>query len=250
MKKIVCFFIFFYTFSGYTQPLNPIQTDRPDQTECPFIVPINYIQIENGFTIENENIQKKLAFPTTLLKYGINDKAEIRMITALSSLESEKIGLLPITFGFKLNLLKEKGILPTTSLITHLTSSNIGSRKYQSTYLAPSFRFTMQHTLSEKATLGYNIGEEWNGETPDPTFIYTLTIGYSLPSNFGSYIEMYGTKPHQQNFEHKFDGGLTYLVGQNLLFDISGSIGLSKIHPSNYISLGCSFRFNTIRSTK
>ena len=250
MKKILCFFIFFYTFSGYTQLLNPIQTDRPDQTECPFIVPINYIQIENGFTIENENIKKNLAFPITLLKYGINDKVEIRMITALSSLESEKIGLLPLTFGFKLNLLKEKGILPTTSLITHLTSSNIGSRKYQSTYLAPSFRFTMQHTLSEKATLGYNIGEEWNGETPDPTFIYTLTVGYSFPSNFGSYIEMYGTKPHQQNFEHKFDGGLTYLVGQNLLFDISGSIGLSKIHPSNYISLGCSFRFNTIRSTK
>ncbi len=250
MKKYIYIFSQLLTFLGYTQNNSSIQTDRPDQTECPFITPFKYIQVENGFTIENENIQKNFSFPTTLWKYGINDKVEIRMISELSSLESEKIGLLPLTFGFKLNLLKEKGILPTTSLITHLASSNLGSRNYQSTYLAPSFRFTMQHTLSEKATLGYNIGEEWNGETPDPTFIYTLTIGYSLPSNFGSYIEMYGTKPHQQNFEHKFDGGLTYLVGQNLLFDISGSIGLSKIHPSNYISLGCSFRFNTIRSTK
>ncbi len=250
MKLFIYFILQFFILNSFSQFSLPIQTDRPDQTECPFITPIKYIQVENGFTIENENIQKNLAFPTTLLKYGINDRVELRLITELTSLNSGKIGLLPLTFGFKLNLLKEKGILPTTSLITHLASSNLGSRNYQSTYLAPSFRFTMQHTLSKKATLGYNIGEEWNGETPDPTFIYTLTIGYSLPSNFGSYIEMYGTKPHQQNFEHKFDGGITYLVGQNLLFDISGSIGLSKIHPSNYISLGCSFRFNTIRSIK
>ena len=26
-----------------------IQLDRPDQTECPFIVPAKYIQLENGF---------------------------------------------------------------------------------------------------------------------------------------------------------------------------------------------------------
>ena len=237
-------------FLGYSQVNSTIQTDRPDQTECPFIVPEKYVQIENGFSIDNENNKKIFCLPTSLWKYGINEKVELRMITELTSVKSNEIGILPLTFGFKLNLLKEKGIIPTTSLITHLTTSNLGSRKYQSTYLAPSFRFTMQHTLSEKATLGYNIGEEWNGETPDPIFIYTLTLGYSLPFNFGSYIEVYGTKQHQQNTEHKFDGGITYLIGKNLLLDISGSIGLSKKQPSNYIALGCSFRFNTIRSIK
>ena len=37
----------------YGQSLPTIQLDRPDQTECPFITPKNYIQIENGFTVEN-----------------------------------------------------------------------------------------------------------------------------------------------------------------------------------------------------
>lgn len=31
----------------------PIQTDRPDQTECPFIVPAHYIQMEHGLLLEN-----------------------------------------------------------------------------------------------------------------------------------------------------------------------------------------------------
>ena len=39
----------------FGQKLPSIQLDRPDQTECPFITPKNYIQIENGFTLENKD---------------------------------------------------------------------------------------------------------------------------------------------------------------------------------------------------
>ncbi len=232
----------FYTFSQFQ---TSIQTDRPDQTECPFIVPVNFMQIENGFSKENENTKLNYFFPASLFKYGINEKIELRIISEIIYTESEKRGLNPLTFGFKLNLFKEKGLLPTTSLITHLTTSKLGSKNYQLSYIAPSFRFTVQHTLSKKATLGYNIGEEWNGETPDPTFVYTFTLGYSLPINFGCYIEIYGFKPHQKKIDNKFDGGITYLIGKNLLLDISGCFGLSKKNPSNYIALGCSYRFNT-----
>ncbi len=39
----------------YRQRLTPIQTDRPGQTECPFIVPKNNFQVESGFSFENVN---------------------------------------------------------------------------------------------------------------------------------------------------------------------------------------------------
>ena len=42
------------TFNLFGQNLPSIQLDRPDQTECPFITPKKYIQIENGFTVENK----------------------------------------------------------------------------------------------------------------------------------------------------------------------------------------------------
>ena len=64
----------------------PIQLDRPDQTECPFIVPKNYVQVENGFTYEtiNEDL-KTISYPSSLWKFGLNEKVEFRLITEVVS---------------------------------------------------------------------------------------------------------------------------------------------------------------------
>ncbi|MBU6205838.1 MAG: hypothetical protein KJS45_10675, partial [Bacteroidetes bacterium] len=48
---IVCITVMIHQSMAQTLP--PIQLDRPDQTECPFITPKNYIQIEHGITMEN-----------------------------------------------------------------------------------------------------------------------------------------------------------------------------------------------------
>ncbi|MEX1202040.1 MAG: hypothetical protein WEA59_02260, partial [Ferruginibacter sp.] len=62
------------TDSIFGQILPPIQTDRPDQTESPFIVPKSHFQIECGFNFEKVNHQEKnLVYPTILWKYGINE---------------------------------------------------------------------------------------------------------------------------------------------------------------------------------
>jgi hypothetical protein len=68
----------------FGQKLPSIQLDRPDQTECPFITPKKYIQIENGFTIENKDKnQKTYYYPSSLWKFGVNEKFELRLITGL-----------------------------------------------------------------------------------------------------------------------------------------------------------------------
>ena len=225
----------------------PIQIDRPDQTECPFIVPTNFIQAEHGFNVEHSNSSiNSYSFPTTLWKYGVNDKFELRLITELNSVKDNNFtstGLSPITIGFKTNLFKEKGMLPTTSFIGHITTANVGSKAFRTTYMAPSFRFTMQHTLSSLFSLGYNLGAEWNGETPEPTYIYTLTTGMSITEKLGAYAEIYGFAPQDANADHRVDGGFTYLFNNNFIMDISGGVGIINSELKNYISLGVSYRF-------
>jgi hypothetical protein len=227
----------------------PIQLDRPDQTECPFIVPKNYIQVEHGFTFENINAEAKAySYPSTLWKYGLNEHFEFRLITEFVSLKENNettTGLSPITIGFKTNICQENGLLPTTSFIGHLTTSNIGSKALHTTYMAPSFRFTMQHNLSDKISLAYNLGAEWNGETPDQTYIYTLTTGISLTKKLGFYAELYGFAPVHENVDHRFDGGFTYLLNNDLIVDISGGFGITSNAPKNYFALGISYRFTT-----
>jgi hypothetical protein len=234
------------------QSLPPIQLDRPDQTECPFITPVHYIQMENGFNLENtDKNSRSFVYPTSLIKYGINEKFELRFIAEYMTLQNagkKQSGLMPLTLGFKTALMEEKGIIPKTSFIGHITTSKAGSKEFQTPYIAPSFRFTMQHTISKKMVLAYNLGAEWNGIDPDETYIYTLTTGFSLTERLGCYTELYGFIRPYLNPDHRCDGGFTYLVNQNFMMDISGGFRLTENAPRNYISLGLSYRFKVGKS--
>lgn len=229
------------------QDLPTIQTDRPDQTECPFITPRHYFQLENGFSYEKNNSNSELIVaPSVLTRYGINKYFELRLITeyVIATENSNNYsGINPVLIGFKTNLLEENGIIPTTSLIAHIGFPKLASTEYRANYYHPEFRFTMQHTLSDKQTLSYNLGVEWNGIDKKPTFIYTLTTGYSLTETIGVYLEFYGFVPQIGKLDHRFDLGFTYIFNPNHQLDVSGGFGLSKISPQYYLALGYSFRF-------
>ncbi len=253
MKIHLLFFLFGISFTG-VQAQTTIQTDRPDQTECPFTTPVGYMQVENGFTYENidKNI-KSITLPTILWKYGINKNFEFRLITEANTAKSNGFkasGLVPTIIGFKVSVSEEKGIIPATGFIGHLSIPNAASKNFKASYFAPSFRFNMQHTLSKKFTLAYNLGAELDGETPEPTFIYTLTSGMSVTEKLGAYIELYGFAPQNQSADHRADGGLTYLITNDVMVDISGGFGITEKSPDNYFALGFSYRFNTRKSKR
>ena len=82
----------------------PIQADRPDQTETPAIVPKGMFQVETGFTFQkNDEISNSNRLPSVLWKYGVNENFELRLITEFFS---EKIndgkssGFTPILLRF------------------------------------------------------------------------------------------------------------------------------------------------------
>lgn len=251
MKKNI-FILFLFAFSTTLQAQTSIQTDRPDQTECPFITPKGFMQAENGFIYENiDKNNKSITLPTILWKYGINKNIEFRLITeanTIKSLDEKATGIVPIIVGFKVSVQEEKGVIPTVSFIGHLSIPTAATNNFKASYFAPSFRFTMQHTISNKFTLGYNLGAEWDGETPEPTFIYTLTSGMSITEKLGAYIELYGFAPQNQSADHRADCGFTYLITKDVMVDISGGFGITKKSPDNYFALGFSYRFNTKKS--
>lgn len=57
MLRAKYFYILFFlsSFSLFAQQEGRIETDRPDQTECPFIVKKGYIQMEWGFNRQIES---------------------------------------------------------------------------------------------------------------------------------------------------------------------------------------------------
>jgi Putative MetA-pathway of phenol degradation len=246
MKAKILSLLLIVSTSIYSQTTEPIQADRPDQTETPAIVPKGMFQVETGLTFQkNDAFSKSFSLPTALWKYGVNENFELRLITEFLSEETnnEKFnGLSPIYVGFKVKLTEEKGILPKTSFIAHLGLPNAASTRYKTDYFAPDFRFVMQHTLSEKFSLSYNLGSEWDGLSAEPTFLYTLTSGYSITKKLGSYIELFGFAPQNDKANHNLDGGITYLINNNFMVDLSSGIGITNNAPKHYFALGFSFR--------
>jgi Putative MetA-pathway of phenol degradation len=249
MKKIVFFLIFLLAAkpNSNAQDLPSIQTDRPDQTECPFITPKGYLQLENGFSYEKTTAHSnEIVAPTVLTKFGINDHFELRLITEFlikKEVSNRISGVNPILIGFKTRLFEEKGLLPLTSFIGHIGIPKFGSKNFQTKYYAPEFRFTMQHTLSQKQTVSYNLGAEWDGWSAEPTFVYTLTTGYSFSEKISGYVELYGFIPQYEKPDHRFDAGLNYLINPNHQLDVSGGVGMSETSADYFVSLGYSFRF-------
>lgn len=246
MKKIIFLFLILTYQINVAQTIEPIQADRPDQTETPAIVPKGMFQLETGFTFQkNDAFSKTHTLPTALWKYGVNKNFELRLITEFLSEKkgSEKQdGLSIIYVGFKVKLAEEKGIVPKTSFIAHIGLPNAASTRYKTDFYAPEFRFVMQHTLSKKMSLSYNLGAEWDGFTAEPTFLYTLTTGYSITDKFGSYIELFGFAPQVSKANHNFDAGFTYLINNNFMLDLSSGIGITKNAPNHYFAFGFSFR--------
>ncbi len=234
-----------------------IATDRPDQTECPSIVPKGMFQLETGFQYEADKQDsvrlRNFTYCTSLIKYGISDYAEIRLIIEYSGdtqlfaseqrQKSHTSGLSPVAVGMKLAICEEKGIIPKTSLIVHADLPYFGSPEVRPKSIVPRFRFTMSHSLSDRTSLSYNLGAEWNEADPIPTHIYTLTLGRNLSDKWGMYLESYGFLNKNLPTDHRVDGGVTYLITNNLQLDASAGVGLTAFSPNSFVGFGCSWRF-------
>ena len=81
--------LFCFPLGLYAQSVGRIETDRPDQTECPFIVKKGYFQAEMGF---NQSPAETL-FPTSLLKIGLTKRLELRYVSVLSKEKDQVTGI-------------------------------------------------------------------------------------------------------------------------------------------------------------
>ena len=229
-----------------------METDRPDQTECPFIVPVHWLQFETGFNFErNSPYEHTFVYPTLLSKYGISKRLELRLITSLLSNRQfngnyyESVtGVEPVQIGCKLALAEEKGLRPKTSLIAHLAVPHFATAKLHAEKLAPDIVFTMQHTINSFFSVGYNLGAAWDGFTTVPAWLYRISPGFSIGKNGYAYIEAFGFIQKNETASHTIDGGFAYYFTNNTKLDISAGKGLSAASMDYYIALGASFRFS------
>lgn len=231
---------------------DPLVTDRPDQTEAPIVVGKGVFQVETGavlskmdvFVNSHDDYLRTREFATTLLRYGISDRIELRFISGYTIIDhsSDPIsisGFQPLALGTKVSLARESGIWPEVAFIGHLTLPWIGDDFFVPEKVAPDFRFSFAHTLSDRFALGYNAGMEWDGDGGDANFIYTISLGAGLFGPVSGFVELFGESEGQLV---KMDYGLTVLVSPDIQFDISHGFDLGGVYKERFLSAGVSLR--------
>ncbi|MCT4604221.1 MAG: transporter [Marinifilum sp.] len=236
----------------FAQENDPMVTDRPSQAESASIIPIKGFQLESGFAFERVDSElRNVTFNTTLLRYGLVENMELRLgfqyLGRYESLEGgdrDENGFGPLTLGAKFLLIEENGDLPQLALLSTLSLPNTGNSAFENDNLGADIRLTADYSLNEAMTLGGNLGVTWSGISGEDyaVWMYAIAVGLELSDKIGTYAELFGFFPGEGKNDHRWDGGLTYAVANNLQLDFSTGIGLSKVSPDFFISLGLSIR--------
>ncbi|HKK60012.1 MAG TPA: transporter [Salinivirga sp.] len=256
MKIQITLFFIVLAFVVQAQENVPVLiTDRPDQTESSVTVPVKSLQIETGFMLANEQTDlfdlSSITYNTTLLRYGLLDNFELRLgleyleekVEFQDTDETDKAnGFSPLYTGFKVKVADENGWLPEVAFLGGLILPFTADKAFKPEYVGGNMRLAFAHTLSERFSLGYNLGAEWSGNTAVPEYFYSLALGIGLADALGMFVESYGTVPEKGADAHLLDAGFTYLVLPNFQLDISGGLGLNDAALDNFISFGLTYR--------
>ena len=232
-------------------------TDRPDQANSPVTVLPRVLQVETGilYTEEYEGDERSrtLAVPQTLIRTGLSDRIELRLSFDgyLSEDVEDNDGLGDSAIGFKINVLKESGILPEIGFLARLTLPT-GENALSSEREDPAFQFLFSNTVTERITIGYNLGMAWKtvedesggGRDTLSSFQYAVSVGFGITDHLGSFAESFGNVPMSAkgNPSHSFDIGFTYKVQRNIQLDASYGIGISDDADDWFAGAGISLR--------
>jgi hypothetical protein len=265
---LVCFFI---TSSVFAQ----IETDRPDFTESPNVVPKKSLQFETGFVYEKDVLSfcgsnetyENTTFNTGLIRYGLTNKIELRFNWSYgqSRTKSEAFptlvpcsdnlgnfngdtsfayqGASPYFVGLKFNLFKNDKI--SLGLLTHAYLPFGAHENEELETIAPEFLLPCSYTINDNLSLAAQYGATWNGSknASEVTSSYTFSVAYGLTNQLGIYVEPYGYFAKSLASDHRINGGFTYLVNNNFQLDLTGGAGLTPAAPDYFISCGLSVLF-------
>jgi hypothetical protein len=237
--RYVVLFLLFWGHVLWAQQSGRIETDRPDQTECPFIVKKGYFQAEVGFNRAVDGGDIRYLLPTSLLKIGVHPFVELRY----TILQQPGSGFSTESFGFKSHLFKEKGFLPRSALIVQY---HLNQDRRDQSELNPMPHsigetiLTFQNSLGGAWGVGYNFGAEYHSDG-GVEGIYRIAPNVNIGERVYAYAEVFGRFPQTQFTDTWVDGGLAYYVSDNIKADISAGKSLST-DDSWYVALGISLR--------
>ena len=244
--KIISKFIAASLFCiSYITSAQQIQTDRPNETEGPSTISKHHLQIESGFSFQQEDNENTFAVPEIVLRYGLVKNLEFRVESDLKIAKKDNenhYGFEPVVVGLKYHILDHKNAIPDVALLGRMSIPWLADKTYQEQNYSPELRILAQHTLSKSSHLGYNMGVHWLPDTAKSEYIYTLTADHSLTKKMKLIVETYGFAVSHHHAQNMADAALLFVVNNNLQLDIIAGTGIMHEYSDKFAEIGLSYR--------
>ncbi|MEO8497302.1 MAG: transporter [Planctomycetota bacterium] len=246
------------SFSGGPDLSQPIVTDRPDFTEASSTVGRGVAQLEMGYTyiFDNDGTDqtKSHSYPETLLRYGIlANWLEFRAFWNYANEEvngSSTSGSDDLYLGFKIGLTPQEGLLPEMAIIPQMTVPT-GHAAFTAGEVLPgvnlNYGWDINDFLSTGASTQFNRAIDDTTSTAYTEWAQSWTVVYGLTDKLGAYTEWFAFFPTSADTakpEHYFDGGFTYLISNDIQWDIRAGVGLNEAADDYFVGTGLSLRFH------
>lgn len=220
------------------QTVEPISTDRPDQSDGVYTVPGGVFQLENGV-----NIAEDLLVNDLMVRYGLGKRTEARVVLDAGGVSGET-GLLPVVFSVKQRVLDGRGARPSVALVGYAGFGSLATGDLREEGISTELKLAFEHELADRWALGYNLG------TNDPFRNLNVTgnLGWSASDRTAVFVEYFATFGPEPP-AHNVDAGVLFALAPVLQLDMAGGRSLVAEEDRAFFTLGISYRFDrTVRA--
>ena len=252
MKK-VAFAILLGFAAGFchAQDVRTVYTpDRPGALADTGILPLHKLAWEGETGIESRSGGPRTwTINSSQLRFGLFEDVELRVGADFLMVRdtpdaNPQYGLAPLNIELKARFYEGSGILPSVGLLAGLVSSHVGSKWLLPSHLTPAMCLLFDHTVNDRWGINYNIGVQWDGETPTPSTFLGLGIICNITESVGTYIESYNYLHPVEPNQYMTGFGLTWMVSDRLQLDLSADLDLQHLGSFYAVNLGFAWLLN------
>jgi hypothetical protein len=247
----------FFVWPKPTDVTGALSTDRPGFADSTSVLPRGHVQLELGYTftqdLEGGVRVRDHAIAQSNLRAGLLDNLELRVLwNGFSATEIRQAGTTDhddgggdMAVGLRSQLLKNDGFLPDLTGLVDLFIP-VGANSKSAGDVVPDIRLAYGWALTGTLRL-YGVGIAAAAVDDDGRhFQGSVSAGLSwgITKELASFVEYFGIfRDRRGSPLHSVNGGLAFLLGDDVQVDVSAGLGLNTDAPDAFVGAGLSLRW-------
>ena len=240
----------------------PICPDRPSKSTGVCTVPAGRWQLETGLldwsrSQENEARTDLVLVGSSLLKYGLSDRADIELgVSPLETLSARSSGTHERTSGPGDTLVRMKYRLTAANAAWEVAldpyvkiptaGHRLGNGKFEAGLVVPMDGPIGKSGLTLSIDPELDLLADGDGRGRHPAIIAVVNVGAPLGDRLNLSAELWGMwnwDPAGTEKQASLDGSVAYRLGNDLQLDAGANFGLNRQTPDVELYTGVSVRF-------